>query len=217
METLRLLLTAHDQGWQPEAVFVIGCCGGRSVDGNTDVGTVHVSNNVIHYNKGKFEEELGIKWKPTTEYSSHRTTWCYQIQQMEDMQIPDKQVTYKEIDRFISGDYVVKSKQAAEALSGFSVNPSDIGIEMEGLGVAEAVKIAEMINDRLIKDTDSKVPVPEYVIVKGISDLAGHDKNEPCDIHYFGEKKLNVGEDQRQQMCTIMAATLVLRAIVHYS
>ena len=31
METLRLLLTARGQGWQLEAVFVIECCGGRSV------------------------------------------------------------------------------------------------------------------------------------------------------------------------------------------
>ena len=112
----------------------------------------------------------------------------------------------------------MKDKNAAATLSKFSANPPGIGIEMEGLGVAEALDIAKMINGRVIKGTGSKeVPVPEYVIVKGISDLAGHDKNELCDIQYFGEKKPNVEVNQRQQMCTIMASTMVLRGIVQYS
>ena len=122
------------------------------------------------------------------------------------------------IDRFLSGDHVVKDKNAAATLSKFSANPPGIGIEMEGLGVAEALDIAKMINDRVFKDTGSKeVPVPEYVIVKGISDLAEHDKNEPFDIHYFSDKILNVEEDQRQHVCTIMASTMVLRGSVQCS
>ena len=137
---------------------------------------------------------------------------------MQDMQISGETITCKIINRFLSGDHVVKNKLLQNLLSKYSVKPSDIGIEMEGLGVAEALEIAEIINDRVDKGTVSKeVPVPEYVIVKGISDLAGHDKNKPCGIQYFGETIQDVGEDQRQQMCTIMAATLVLRAIVHYS
>ena len=62
METLiRLLLTARDQGWQLEAVFVVGCCrhdkGDGKGGGDTDVGTVCVSSSIIHYNKGKIENE----------------------------------------------------------------------------------------------------------------------------------------------------------------
>ena len=57
METLRLLLTARDQGWQPEAVFVVGYCrhdnGDGKGGGDTDVGTVCVSSDIIQYNKGK--------------------------------------------------------------------------------------------------------------------------------------------------------------------
>ena len=67
-----------------------------------------------------------------TKYSSRpRTTWCDQIQQMEDIQFPEKKVTYKEIDRFLSGDHVVMNEEAVETWSEFSVYQSDIGIEME--------------------------------------------------------------------------------------
>ena len=218
METLKLLLTARDQHWTPEAIFVIGCCGGRNVpDSDVEVGYVCVASKVIHYNKGKIEDEGRMKWKPTTDYGSQITTWCGQVLKAEEMLFPSKKVLCKEIDRFLSGDHVVKSQSAAKDMSQFSVDPPNIAIEMEGLGVAEALKIAEMVNDRVIQDAGIKIPLPEYIIVKGISDLAGHDKNEPCDILFFGEPKENVGEDERQQMCTIMAATLVLRAIVHYT
>ena len=60
------------------------------------------------------------------------------------------------IDRFLSGDHVVKDKNAAATLSEFSVNPPGIGIEMEGLGVAEALDIVKMINGRVIKGTGSR-------------------------------------------------------------
>ena len=220
METLRLLLTAQDQRWSPEAIFIIGCCGGRSVpDGDAAhaVGCVCVSSNIIHYNKGKIEDEGKLKWNPSTGYNSPSTTWFGQVLKLEDTTFPEKQVSCKGIDRFLSGDHVVKSRPTAEHLSQFSVDPPNVAIEMEGLGVAEALDIAKMFNDQVFRNADIKIPLPEYVIVKGKSDLAGHDKNEPCDIKFFGETKENVGEDERQQMCTIMAATLVLRAIVHYT
>ena len=102
-------------------------------------------------------------------------------------------------------------------MSQFSVDPTNVAIEMEGLGVAEALEIAEMFNERVIQDAGIKIPLPEYVIVKGISDLADRDKNSPCNSQFFDEEKDIEEEDHRQQMCTIMAATLVLRAIVHFT
>ena len=221
METLKLLLTARDQRWSPEAIFVIGCCGRSSVEEDDDaphaVGCVCVSSKIIHYNRGKILGEGEMNWKPITDYGSPRTTWFGQILKLEDTNSSMHPVSCDNIDRFLSGDHVVESKSAAEHLSQFSVDPPNVAIEMEGLGVAEALDIAKMFNDQVFRNADIKIPLPEYVIVKGKSDLAGHDKNEPCDIKFFGETKENVGEDERQQMCTIMAATLVLRAIVHYT
>ena len=219
METLKLLLTARDRRWSPEAIFIIGCCGGRSVDDDAPhaIGCICVSSKIIHYNRGKIKGEGEMDWQPITDYGSPSTTWFGQVLKLEDTTVPEKRVSCKGIDRFLSGDHVVKSKPAAKHLSQYSVDPPNVAIEMEGLGVAEAVKIAETFNDWVFRDAGIKIPLPEYVIVKGISDLAGHDKNKPCDIKFFGKTKENVDEDERQQMCTIMAATLVLRAIVHYT
>ena len=220
METLKLLITALNQHWSPEAIFIIGCCGGVKVpesDAGTVVGRVCISNKVIHYNRGKIEGEGKMNWNPTTDYGSQSTTWYGNIQKEEDEEPHTKKISYKEIDRFLSGDHVVKSEEAAAVLSQYSVCPSNAAIEMEGLGVAEALEIAKLFNEWVIQDADRKIPMPEYVIVKGISDLAGHDKNLPCNIQFFGEEKRDVQENHRQQMCTIMAATLVLRAIVAYA
>ena len=220
METLQLLITARDQCWSPEAIFIIGCCGGVKVpesDAGTVVGRVCVANKVIHYNRGKIEGKGEMNWKPTTEYSSNKKTWYGHVLRVADNPLRQKKVPHKAIDRFLSGDHVVKSEEAAEKLSQFGVDPTNVAIEMEGLGVAEALEIAEMFNERAIQGAGIKIPLPEYVIVKGISDLAGHDKNLPCNIQFFGEEKKDVEEVRRQQMCTIMAATLVLRAIVAYA
>ena len=217
METLQLLITARDQCWSPEAIFIIGCCGGVKVpesDAGTVVGRVCVANKVIHYNRGKIEGKGEMNWKPTTDYSSNKNTWYGHVLRVAGNPFPQKKVPHKAIDRFLSGDHVVKSEEAAEKLSQFGVDPTNVAIEMEGLGVAEALEVAEMVNRKVIQDTSIEIPLPEYVIVKGISDLAGRDKKKPCNIQFFGEEKENIEEDRRQQMCTIMAATLVLRAIV---
>ena len=158
-----------------------------------------------------------MKWDPTTDYGSKKTTWYGRVLKVADMTFPQKKVPHKAIDRFLSGDYVVKSEEAGEELSHFDVNPTDGAIEMEGLGVAEALQIAEIVNDQVISGAKRKIPLPEYVIVKGISDLVSPDKKEPCKIRFFDEEKEDIEEDHRQQMCTIMAATLVLRAIVHFT
>ena len=218
METLKLLITALNQRWSPEAIFIIGCCGAmKESESGAGVGCVCISNNVIHYNRGKIEGEGKMKWNPTTDYGSPGTTWYVKMRKEEDEEHHTKKITYNPIDRFLSGDHVVKSEEAAAVLSRYPVDPSNAVFEMEGLGVAEALDIAKVFNESVIQNADHKIPLPEYVIVKGISDLARHDKNSRCNIQFFGEEKEDVEEDHRQQMCTIMAATLVLRAIVAYS
>ena len=158
-----------------------------------------------------------MNWNPTTDYGSPGTTWYEKMQKEEVEEHHTNMVLYKEIDRFLSGDHVVKSEKAAAVLSRYSVHPSNTVIEMEGLGVAEPLDIAKVFNEWVIQNADHKIAMPEYVIVKAISDHAGCDKKLPCKIQLLGEEKEDIEEDLRQQMCTIMAATLVLRAIVAYT
>ena len=113
METLQLLITARDQRWSPEAIFIIGCCGGIKVPGAVD-GCVCVANKVIHYNRGKIEGKGDMNWKPKTDYSSKKSTWCRQVLKAADIAFSQKKVPHKAIDRFLSGDHVVKSEEAAE-------------------------------------------------------------------------------------------------------
>ena len=233
METLKLLITARDQRWSPEAIFLIGYCGGKEkqedvtkCDAGAEVGSkvpksvvgcVCIANKVVHYNRGKIEGEGEMNWSPATDYGSEDTIWYQNVQNEEAIGHHMKEVPYKAIDKILSGDHVVKSKDAADKLSQYLADKSIAAFEMEGLGVAEALEVAKMINEKVTQGADHKIPMPEYVIVKGISDLVGHDKNLPCNIQFFGEEKKDVEEVRRQQMCTIMAATLVLRAIVHYA
>ena len=180
------------------------------------VGCVCIASKVVHYNRGKIVGKGEMNWLPTTDYGSEDTTWCHHVQKEEEMERHKKEVPFKGIDRFLSGDYVVKSEETAEVLWKHLADKSIAAIEMEGLGVAEALEVAKLINVKVIQD-EHKIPMPEYVIVKGISDLAGSGKNSKCDIKFFGKTMKNIEEDPRQQMCTIMAATLVLRAIVAYA
>ena len=48
--------------------------------------------------------------------------------------------------------------------------------------MAEALEVAKMINERVTQGADRKIPMPEYVIVKGISDLVAHYKNLPYSV-----------------------------------
>lgn len=212
METLELLFKASQEKWNPQAIFIIGCCGSTT----DEVGTVLVSSNIIHYNRGKITQR-GMEWKPDSSYSSDGQVWLGNIQRIHQMGDHTRKVVYRSVDRFLSGDYVVKDEHIAEILSQRVPDPSTVGFEMEGLGVAEAVRIAKSINSKMPLLADTKLPLPEYVIVKGVSDRVGQDKNKPCNIQFFGQLVENIGEDERQQMSTMMAATLVLRAIVHYA
>ena len=212
METLELLFKASHEKWHPQAIFIIGCCGSTT----DEVGTVLVSSNIIHYNRGKITQR-GMEWKPDSSYSSNGQEWFGNIQQMQQIGDHTRRIVSRSVDRFLSGDYVVKDERIAEILSQRVPDPSTVGFEMEGLGVAEAVTIAKSINSKMPLFAGTKLPLPEYVIVKSVSDHVGQDKNKPCRIQFFGQLEENIGEDERQQKSTIMAATLVLRAIVHYA
>lgn len=75
---------------------------------------------------------------------------------------------------------------------------------MEGVGVATAIKVAETLDFR---------NVPEFLIVKGISDNADGNKGATAPMLFFGTKYDAVHPDDRQVMATLQSVTLVARAI----
>ena len=81
-----------------------------------------------------------------------------------------------------------------------------IGIEMEGIGIATAIKI--------MKKLSNDEEVPEFIVVKGISDNAdGAAKGAPARMTFFETTYENVYPDDRQVMAALMSLTLVTRAI----
>ena len=178
METLQMLFKACQEKWHPKAIFIIGCCGSTTAE----VGTVLVASDIIHYNRGKLTRH-GTEWKPDSSYSCD-SNWLGNIQRMEQMSHHARKVVFQSVDRFLSGDYVVKCEHVARVLSELVPDRSNVGIEMEGVGVAEAIRFAKLINTEMPLPLGvDKLPLPEFVIVKGVSDPAGIDKNEPCNIY----------------------------------
>lgn len=75
---------------------------------------------------------------------------------------------------------------------------------MEGVGVATAIKVAETLGF---------ASVPEFLIVKGISDRADGNKAAKAAMHFLGEKYDSVYPDDRQVMAALQSVTLVARAV----
>lgn len=75
---------------------------------------------------------------------------------------------------------------------------------MEGVGVATAIKVAETLGFG---------NVPEFLIVKGISDSADDNKGAPARMLFFGKPYDAVYPDDRQVMAALQSVTLAVRAI----
>ena len=75
---------------------------------------------------------------------------------------------------------------------------------MEGVGVAQAIKGAA------IQPSEN---VPEFLIVKGISDNADGNKGAPAPMLFFDKKYDAVYPDDRQVMAALQSVTLAVRAI----
>lgn len=76
---------------------------------------------------------------------------------------------------------------------------------MEGVGIATAIKVMKKLGNE----------VPEFIVVKGISDDAdGSAKGAPAPMNFFETRYENVYPDDRQVMAALMSVTLVTRAIM---
>ena len=75
---------------------------------------------------------------------------------------------------------------------------------MEGVGVATAIHVAETLGFG---------NVPEFLIVKGISDNADDNKGATAPMLFFGTKYEAVYPDDRQVMAALQSVTLAVRAI----
>ena len=190
--------------WPLKVVFIVGCCGAHSNDGSVPEGTILVAENVLAYVHGKIEES-GMK---LSRPNSHETdlVWLSVIDQCKTK--PKYEIKPKHFKgvQFLSDDLVIKTRYVARLLhEKIAPTGSAVGIEMEGTGVFSAINACK---------TWSKVKSPTVILVKGVSDNAGPDKNTPKDIVFFSDTKGSVDDDCRQRMCTIMSLTLVLRAII---
>ena len=241
--TFKLLRDAKENGWPLEAILIVGCCGAQSADGRdrdeyvpeetmqdetvaeetiseeTNVkdtidedpnGTILVAEHIHQYLIGKMEKE-GTHYKPQSHPTS--TGWTEYIEQSKvaDHTAPSVSELLK-VDMY-SGDFVIKDEKAAEQLRG---NRRRVGFEMEGFGVIHALNVfKEFFSTWNPPEQSSSVAIdPDVVLVKGVSDNAGEDKNAPKDTIFFSETVRDVDEKTRQHMCTVMSLTLVLRAII---
>lgn len=75
---------------------------------------------------------------------------------------------------------------------------------MEGVGVATAIKVAETLGFGL---------VPEFLIVKGISDNADGNKGACAPMLFFAKTYGAVYPDDRQVMAALQSVTLAARAV----
>ena len=194
--TFDLLNTAQRYGWPLEAIFIVGCCGASAEGKEDQTGSVFVAKNLYYYGLGKIIEgfRLACRFEPYILGPCGCET-------LEGEGVPKLKVI-KQVS-FLSGDFVMKSEEAAKE-ERQRLGEKRIGFEMEGVGVEIAVKLYETLKQHKI---------PKVVLLKGVSDHAGAQKNNNASITFFSEKVDDVDEDTRQQMCTIMSLTVALRAI----
>ena len=113
--------------------------------------------------------------------------------------------------QWLSGPLVIKEDSFADKIRDRSVQIA--GIEMEAIGVVNAVLAAKRFSETLCPE--KFVPIPEVTIVKGISDYAG-DKAECSKSFFFGrETNEEVDDDIRQQIATFHAVALVMRCVAN--
>ena len=83
-----------------------------------------------------------------------------------------------------------------------------IGIEMEGCGIAHELRSCDESRE-LPKDMHRD----SFLVVKGVSDHAGSDKNKKYPTNFLGQSTDPLDDDQRQEIATLHSVALVCRAL----
>ena len=194
-ETFMLLKDAQENGWPLKVIFIVGCCGGADKSRKDQKGAIFVADSFYQY-AGKIEGDRRILVK----VGSHNV----EIDWIRDMKV--NKVVIDQVP-FFSGDFVIKDEDFSQELRGLLQGHQKVGFKMEGIGAITAVDLYKKILQTQLR--------PDVVLVKGVSDNAGDDKNKDAPMRFFSQPpEENVDEDTRQQMCTIMSLTAVLRTIV---
>ncbi len=109
-----------------------------------------------------------------------------------------EKIPVEKVGKYLSGPLVMKEAEVANRCRGDNCEMA--GIEMEITGVYSIVC-------NWAKET-------EVAVVKGISDYADSDKNEPAKSVVFGkETGGEIDDDARQEIATFHAITLVTRCV----
>ena len=201
--TSELLQLATKEKWPLKVIFVVGCCGVSMSDAKKKEnwrGTVLLSDQLEDYLDSGKAEESGLQTKSRT-YSLN-SVWPNKLSE-ETIVRPDvEEESYRDIPvekvvKYLSGALVIKSEEEGNKYRG---SCAMVGIEMEGSSVYSTVQ-----------EMRSKVDV---VVVKGISDYGGRDKNEDVKSVVFGkETEGKVNDKARQEIAAFHAITLVTRCV----
>ena len=201
-ETVELLKTAKDQGWKLRCIFLVGCCG-ACVSERKDCprGTILLARQVKDYlNTGKVVNgevsgnplihDMGDQW----------------MKEWEDVQGADRQNPHKiEMQRvnYLTGPLVIKDDLFGKTYC--EAKAKVTGVEMEVVGVIEAVKIFCQI---------SGGPEVKVVLAKGVSDYTGK-KGEKGTCTFFGTETHPVDDDSLQVYATLQSIALVIRFVAN--
>ena len=202
---LDMLDEAAKKGWQLEIIFCIGCCGCSAGTDQNYRGHVLISDKLVDYNQGIYEVNGQIHKDKSYAMNDD---WCKRLTEMEEGPNP---VKVSQAESILSGDWVMKNKEIAGNLRG---KQKLVGIEMEGSGIA---KVLDAVNrPRSRYKLPGGMRQSDFLIVKGVSDHAGPDKNTPQPTRYHGNETTPVDDEKRQVMATLQSTALVCRAIAKH-
>ena len=201
-----ILDEAEEKGWQLEIIFCTGCCGCSFAKADQNYrGHVLISDNLVDYNQGKYEDDGQVHMERSYAMNAD---WCNWLSKMEGGQNP---VKVSKAESILSGDWVMKNKEIADKLRG---NLKLVGIEMEGAGIAKGLDaISQPLNKYKLPEG---MRPSDFLIVKGVSDHAGPDKNTSQPTWYHGKETESVDDEKRQEMATLQSTALVCRAIAKH-
>ena len=204
--TSDLLRKASEEKWPLKAIFVVGCCGVSMSDAKKMQknwrGTVLLSDQMEDYLDAGKAIKTGLQPKPRTyNLCGIWVNWLSEesISQPDVREDSQRDIPMERVDKYLSGPLVIKSEEDGNDYRG---NCQMAGIEMEG------ARVYSTVNGSVLKD------MTKVAVVKGISDYAGSDKNEPAKSVVFGKETGGEIDDKaRQEIATLHAITLVTRCV----
>ena len=193
----KILKEAKMKEWPLEMIFCVGCCECSS-DENCR-GYILISDKLEDISEGKYEDKLIAEEVPyrMNDQWSQRVLYC---EEKADSPV----IKVKRAKCILSGTLVIKNEVYAKDLRG---SRKLVGIEMEGWGIARSL---HQKNERDLPGTLTK---KDFLIVKGVSDHAGSDKNTPQSTLFLGKQTGPVDDNKRQEIATLQSTALVCRAI----